>query len=300
MQPSNQHAIYDQVTSLVLEALESGVERWQQPWAAVTPVNAVTRRPYRGINVIVMALTATARGFTSPGWLTYRAARAAGGHVKKGERGTTIVWWERRTATESDARPILMAEQRAPAQRSWWLTRTYTVFNLDQCAGLESLEVESAQHAHFEDPSADWVRIVAASGARVEHDSNAAYFCPATDTIHLPSIQQFASADAYSATLAHELIHATGTATRLNRQLGGRFGEQDYAVEELVAELGATMLCARVGIDHISHAAAYIDSWIRVLRNDSRAIFTAARLAAQAADFLSPMLADEACDSRSV
>jgi antirestriction protein ArdC len=287
MQTTKHHAIYDQVTSLVLEALESGVERWQQPWVTRTPVNAVTRRPYRGINTVVLALTAAKRGFSSSGWVTYRASIAAGGHVKRGERGTTIVWWERRTETQSDERATRPDAAQEIVSRSWWLTRTFTLFNLDQCQGLDALRGESRQRADFEDPSAEWKRVVTASGARLLHDSSAAYFSPVTDTIHMPAIGQFTSTDAYSATLAHELIHSTGTPNRLNRQLLGRFGDHEYAIEELVAELGAAFLCGRFGINHISRAASYIDSWMRVLRTDNRAIFTAARFATQAADYLS-------------
>jgi antirestriction protein ArdC len=288
MQPSNSRTIYDRVTALVLEALESGVETWRQPWLNPSPVNAVTGRRYHGINVLTLALTASARGFTSPGWLTFRTATASGGHVKKGERGTTIAWWERCAAKPANDVLANSDEPSDPPQRSWWLTRTYTVFNLDQCAGLEALRVESRERRPHEDPSAVWERIVAVSGACVKHDSNAAFYCPATDTIHIPAVQQFISADTYSATLAHELIHSSGIPTRLNRTMSGHFGEHDYAIEELVAELGAAFLCGRLGIDHISQAASYIDCWIRVLRSDNRAIFTAARLANQAAGFLFP------------
>jgi antirestriction protein ArdC len=294
MQSSNSHAIYDRVTALVLETLESGVERWQKPWMVSRPMNAVTRRTYRGINVITLALTASARGFTSPGWVTYRAAIASGGHVKKGERGTTIVWWERVTANYVENTAATLEEPSDSVQRARWLTRTHTVFNLDQCGELEWLRAESHDRPPLEDPSAVWERIVAASGTRVKNDSDAAFYCPATDTIHMPAVQHFTSADAYSATLGHELIHSTGAPTRLNRTLSTRFGEEEYAAEELVAELGAAFLCGRLEIAQISQAAAYIKSWIRVLRNDARAIFTAARLAAQAADYLSPPEPEEA------
>jgi antirestriction protein ArdC len=285
MQLTKQQSIYDQITGRVLNALESGVERWQRPWTTRAPVNAVTKQPYRGINNLLLALTAAERNYVSPGWLTYRAAVAAGGHVRRGERATTIVWWGRRTMRAEDS-TTESNESHEPESRSRWLTRSYAVFNLDQCDGLESLQAHSRGHDEAFETIAECQRVVSSTGARIEHGAHAAYYCPATDTISLPAVRSFTSSAAYYATLFHELTHWSGAPSRLNRQLTGRFGDAAYAAEELVAELGAAFLCGRCEIDHVSQAAAYLQSWIRVLRNDNRAILTAARLATQATDLL--------------
>jgi antirestriction protein ArdC len=297
MQSTKQQTLYDQITDRVLNALESGVERWQQPWTTRAPINAVTERPYRGINILLLALTAAERNYVSSGWVTYRAAAAAGGHVRRGERATTIAWWERRTARieENTIDPLESSE---PEARSRWLTRSYAVFNLDQCDGLESLRMRSIAHEEGFERIAECQRAVSSSGARIEHGAGAAYYCPATDTISLPEAEHFTSSEAYYATLFHELTHWSGAPSRLNRQITGRFGDAAYAFEELVAELGAAFLCGRFAIDHVSQAAAYVQSWIRVLRNDNRAIVTAARLATQAADYLSPPAPEETARER--
>jgi antirestriction protein ArdC len=292
MRPSNRKPIYDEITDRVLKALERGVEGWQKPWRSCAPENAIAKRPYRGINVLLLNIAASERGYASHRWISYRAATAAGGHVRRGERATTIVWWERRAISSSGQHTNESDDASAPEPRSAWLTRTHSVFNLDQCEGLDSLREESTHTAESREPIAGCERIVAQSRARICVGGSSASYCPATDTICIPSPKQFTSADAYYATLFHELTHWTGTPNRLNRQLRGRFGDHEYAMEELVAELGAAFVCARFDINHISQAASYIDSWMRVLRSDNRAIFTASRLAAQAAEFLCPAEAE--------
>jgi len=295
MQPTKRPSIYDEITSRVLQKLESGVESWQRPWRTIGPVNALTNRAYRGINILLLGIAASERGYASNGWVAFRAAAAAGGHVTRGERATTIVWWERRVVTSSEKDISEIADAAMCESRSSWLTRTYSVFNLDQCEGLASLREQSTRKIAHHELVGACERIVVASGARIRAGGASASYCPATDTISLPALQQFSSADSYYATLFHELTHWTGAPDRLNRKRSVRFGSDAYAFEELVAELGAAFLCGRCAIPHVTRAAAYLDGWLRVLRSDSRAIVAAARLASASSDYLAAEDANSDC-----
>jgi antirestriction protein ArdC len=220
-----------------------------------------------------------AAGFQTGQWATYRQWHEHGAQVRKGERGTPVFFWQQRNREETDNNSA--ARQR----RGGFIAKAFTVFNADQVDGftpnMQPALPESAREARAE----HFVRKV---GAMVRHGGDQAYYAPGSDTIQMPEFSQFKSATGYYSTLAHELTHWTGAKHRLDRRLDNRFGSEAYAIEELIAELGAAFTCAKLELrteprrDH----APYIASWLKALRGDPRAIFTAASKAQEAADYL--------------
>lgn len=289
--------LYSRITNRIIAELEQGVRPWLKPWTSGQTGGPVARplrhngEPYSGINVVLLWTEAVARGFQSPTWMTFRQALALGGHVRKGETGTTVVYANRVTKTDTD-------DSGAEIERQIAFLKPYTVFCVDQIDGLPAtLYPDSQPERPIDDLPGRIERadaFVAATGAAIRHGGNRACYIPGADRIDMPSYTSFrdteasTAAEAYYATLLHELIHWTSPAHRCDRQLGRRFGDNAYAREELVAELGAAFLCADLGIaseprpDH----AAYIGSWLTVLRDDKRAIFSAASLAQKAANWL--------------
>lgn len=281
--------VYTRVTDRIIADLEKGVRSWLKPWSAQHPAGSVTRPlrqngvPYRGINVMLLWGEATERGFSAPLWMTYKQAQELGGQVRKGERGSLVVYANRITRTETN-------ESGEDTEREIPFMRGYTVFNVDQVDALPahyyaqpvnplplSKRIESAD------------RFMTATGATINHGGDRAFYSPARDMVQLPPFAAFRDAESYYATACHELTHWTSATSRLDRSFNAkRFGDHGYAREELVAELGAAFLCADLGItpeirdDH----AAYLGHWLNVLREDKRAIFSAAAHAQRAADFL--------------
>jgi antirestriction protein ArdC len=279
MRPHSTSSIYSEVTNRIIAALEAGAVPWTRPWRSVAHHNAISRAPYRGINALVLNLTALERGYESAAWITYRQAQSLGGHVRRGERGTAIVWWRAPAGPPAD--PDVEADAH---QHRYWLLRTYTVFNAGQVEGL-TLQVDPEQH---ESPrSGAFDAAVALYGADIRHGGDRAFYDPVADRIQMPPRAWFDPPDRYYGVLGHELIHHSGAPQRLARDLSGRFGSAAYAADELVSEIGSAFLAARFRVPQATDAnASYIASWIRLLGSDSRAIFTAARLAQQAADFI--------------
>jgi antirestriction protein ArdC len=277
--------LYQEVTSRIVAALETGVTPWIQPWTAdfePTPLNAVSRRCYRGINTVLLTLEAQARGFSRNAWLTYRQARELGAYVRPGETGCVVVFYKLHelphTATveqiEDDAKPKVVP-----------LLRSFTVFNLAQVENLpERLRVREAMVTWQPDEAAE--RLLAESRAVLHHGGAFAYYDPRADHIQLPERKCFDDAAGYYGTALHELCHWTGHASRLNRNLGRRFGDAAYAAEELIAEIGSAFLCSSCYLEGRLRHASYIANWLTLLRNDKRAIFAAAAKAQQAVDFI--------------
>lgn len=268
-----------EVTARIIKALEEGCAPWIRPWnldenASGFPFNRITKKPYRGINVILLAIAGSR--FTSSAWLTYKQALELGGNVRKGEKGTQIVFWKKLAITEkqTDGSEI---EKQIP------MMRYYTVFNVEQCDNLPAMKRE--EKGEF-DANERAENVLTKSGAVIRHGGNSAFYSPSSDHIQLPSKEQFSSAGHYYATALHELTHWTGSEKRLAREYGKRFGDQAYAREELVAEIGAAFICAQVGIEGELRHEGYIKNWIKVLQDDSRAIFVAAGHAQKAADYI--------------
>lgn len=285
--------VYTRITDQIVEALEAGVRPWMKPWDAEHAAGRITRPlrhngiPYAGINVVMLWSSAVAQGFAAPIWMTFRQAKQLGGFVKKGEKGSLVVYANTITRTETDKETGEDEEREIPFMKG------YSVFNVDQIEGLPEHfyavaepkldPVQRIEHAE---------RFFAETGAEIRHGGNQAYYAVGTDYVQMPPFVSFKDAESYYATLAHECTHWTRHPSRLDRDFGRkRWGDEGYAMEELVAELGSAFLAADLGLtpevrdDH----AAYIASWLKVLKNDKRAIFTAASHAQKAADFLNSL-----------
>ncbi len=282
--------IYSRITEQIVAQLETGVRPWIKPWNTEHAAGRITRplrhngEPYRGINVLSLWTSALAQGFSAPLWMTFRQAQELEAHVRKGEKGSLVVYANSVARTEVDE------ETGDEAEREIRFLRGYNVFNVDQIEGLPDAYYALAEPqldptARIEQAEAFFAR----TGAEIRHGGNAAYYSRAHDGIQMPPFEAFRDAESYYATLAHELVHWVGAPSRLARNIDDkRYGSQAYAVEELVAELGAAFLCADLELsltpreDH----AAYLGSWLQVLKNDKRAIFTAAAHAQRAVEFL--------------
>jgi antirestriction protein ArdC len=276
---SNKTDVYQAVTDGIVAALESGtLPPWVKPWSSTgassgLPRNGATGREYNGINVVILWAAAMTRDYADPRWVTFKQAQALGGSVRKGEKAALITFWRSVEIDEVDEQG---RKKRIP------VVRGYHVFNVEQCDGIPASAPVVDAARGFEVAA----QILDRSGAAVVHGGDVAAYSPALDRIVLPEAASFASIPAYWATALHELTHWSGHGSRLGRDLSGRFGTESYAVEELVAELGAAFLCARAGVDGQLQHAEYVGSWLRVLKADKRAIFTAAARARDAADFL--------------
>jgi antirestriction protein ArdC len=267
-------ALHETVAMELIRGLEEGgVPPWIAPWSTEggRPANLTTSRVYRGINILILWSAMRSRGFQERWWCTYRQAIALGGHVRKGERGTPVVFW----------RPRDPAPDEEPGARPRWLSGSATVFNLEQCDGLPDVHKEAVDVVT--DQRIDkWVE---ATGIHIRHGGGQAHYTPTEDAIQLPDRTSFSDHGNYYATLMHELVHATAHPSRLDRKQG-RFGDDVYAREELIAEMGAAFLCAEFGLPGELQHVAYLDHWIRVLRADPRVLLRTASAAQKATDWL--------------
>lgn len=277
--------LYESVTQRMIASLEAGTPPWIRPWqdhGEAIPRNLTTDRPYRGINVLLLNLDAMARGYGDNRWLTFRQANELGARVRKGEHGSTIVFfkWQEVPANAADTTEFDGGDRKVIP-----LLRAYTVFNAAQIDDLP----DSARHLP---PVPLWTPCEAAedillhSGAHIRHGGNRAFYTPTEDLIQMPPMGYFPEAEGYYATALHELTHWTGHPTRCNRPLGRRHGLDSYAFEELVAEMGAAFLSAHCGLPARLEHASYVECWLDGLRRDRRLIFVAAGKAQAAADYV--------------
>jgi antirestriction protein ArdC len=281
--------LYDEITDKIIAELEAGRVPWVQPWGTVAakaalamPKNASTNRQYSGVNILILWGAVIERGFTGQSWLTFRQALSLGGHVRKGERGSTVVYADRFVPNAEKRRATEIGEE---AQAIPFLKR-FTVFNSDQC---EELPAEIAAAAPLPPPDLIEPKVEAlikASGISFRIGGDRAFYAPAEDQVQVPPPQAYFEPINWHRTALHELGHATGHPSRLNRDQGGSYGTKKYAFEELVAELSAAFSCASLGIVPTVRHADYIGSWLEVLREDNRAIARAASQASKAADYL--------------
>jgi len=281
--------IYTRITNQIVVALEQGVKPWTQPWNAAHAAGAVSRplryngQPYSGINVLTLWASAMERQFAAPIWMTFKQAIELGGHVRKGEKGSPVVYANTIVRTEE-------GDDGQDEERAIPFLKAYTVFNIEQIDELPAhyyARAESSVNPDARIASAE--AFFAATGADIRYGGNSAFYIPSADFIQMPPFESFRDAHGFYATLCHEASHWTRHETRLDRDLGRkRFGDEGYAREELVAELGAAFLCADLGLrleDREDHAS-YVASWLKALKDDKRAIFTAAAHAQRAADYL--------------
>lgn len=287
-QTENRANLYDEVTARIVAELEVGRFPWVQPWGQTggtgpgLPRNALTARTYSGVNILILWGAVIEHGYPSQSWLTFRQALEAGGCVRKGERGATVVYADRFTPEAEKER----AQRDGDEARAVPFLKRFTVFNVAQCDGLRAgLASDPAPLPEREIvPIAE--EVIAASGVDFRIGGSKAFYAPDPDFVQVPPQPAFFEQINYYRTCLHELTHATGHRSRLDRDLTNAFGSKDYAREELVAEMGSAFLCAALGIVPTVRHADYIGSWLEVLREDNRAIFRAASAATKAADWL--------------
>ncbi|WGD51414.1 zincin-like metallopeptidase domain-containing protein [Bradyrhizobium sp. CB1650] len=282
-------SLYDEITDKIIAELEAGRVPWVQPWGTAAakaplsmPRNAATARPYSGINVLILWGSVIERGFAGQSWLTFRQALALGGHVRKGERGITVVYADRFVPADEQRRARETGEE---AQAIPFLKR-FTVFNTDQCDGLPADIATTAPMPlpGMIEPQVE--ALIKSTGIDFRIGGNRAFYMPGEDYVQVPPPAAYFEPINWHRTALHELGHASGHPLRLNRDLGGCYGTKKYAFEELIAELCAAFSCASLGIVPTVRHADYIGYWLEVLREDNRAIVRAASQASKAADYL--------------
>ena len=289
-------SLYDEITGKIIAELEAGRVPWVQPWGTVAakaplamPKNASTSRQYSGVNVLILWGAVIEQGFAGQSWLTFRQALSLGGHVRKGERGTTVVYADRFIPDDEKRRA---AETGEDAQAIPFLKR-FTVFNTDQCDGLpdEIATVAPSSLPGMIEPRVD--ALIKATGVDFRIGGNRAFYKPSENYVQVPPPAVYFQLIDWHRTALHELGHASGHHCRLNRDLSGSFGSKKYAFEELIAELCAAFSCASLGIVPTVRHADYIGSWLELLREDNRAVVRAASQASKATDYILGFLPDE-------
>ncbi|RVG42414.1 ArdC family protein [Sinorhizobium meliloti] len=282
---------YQRITGTIIEQLEAGTKPWIRPWRGNSRGSLVPRRAtgeaYRGINVLMLWLASELAGYEENTWMTYRQAQDLGGQVRKGEKGSLVVKYGTFTPKERED----------DDERAIPYLKGYTVFNVEQIENLPDRfyrpveELPAAPVPHLETVEA----FVRNTGAAITYGGTTACYRPAPDDILMPDRARFVDEVHLYSTLLHELSHWSGAKHRLDRDLSGRFGSESYAIEELVAELSASFLCADLGVAHDprDNTATYLESWLQALKNDKRAIISAAARAQEAADYLHGLQARE-------
>ena len=286
--------VYQIVTDQILDLLDKGAVPWHKPWKggfAGMPKNGISKKPYRGINVFMLAITSEVKGYDSPYWLSYKQAQSLGGNVKKGEKSTLVVFWkwlEKKTTDKETGKEKI---DNIP------FLRYYRVFNLAQCENIDESKLPEMPADDIPDlvfspiNACENVFGNMADCPPIYHDDGRAYYIPSKDEIHLPKREKFATIEDYYSTSFHELAHSTGHETRLGRHDKDKdlhFGSETYSKEELVAEMGAAFLCGICGIGNmiIDNSAAYIDGWRRKIKGDKRLVVNSAAQAQKAVDYI--------------
>ena len=283
--------VYQIVTDQVISLLEQGKIPWQKPWrggAAGMPKNAISKKPYRGVNVFLLGMKAEFLGYDSPYWLTYKQASELGGNVKKGEKSTLVIFWKPLEKDNPD---------KPDSPDRYMVLRYYNVFNVVQCENLNADRLPA--DAIDDTPDIDFDPIDACENVvkhfikrpEIFHNEQRAYYSPGKDIVNLPRPETFTDEQSYYATLFHELTHSTGHERRLNRQGiadKAAFGSNTYSKEELVAEMGAAFLCGVCEIENrtIENTVAYLQGWLSKLKSDKRLIVQAAAQAQKATDYI--------------
>lgn len=284
---SDRPTLYQDITDKIIAELEAGRVPWVQPWASARaplqmPHNVASSRCYSGINILILWDAAISRGYYSNAFLTFRQALDLGGHVRKGETGTTVVYAHR--FTPGDERRQAAEEGRAPGTVPF--LKRFTVFNIDQCEGLPDAYTVPVPLPSADDILPEAEELIAATGADFRIGGDMAFYDPAGDFIRVPGMVRYYDRVNWHRTAFHELGHWTGHPSRLARDLGGSFGSEKSAREELVAEMTSAFVCATLGIVPTVRHADYIGAWLEVIRDDDRAIVRAASAASKAADYI--------------
>jgi antirestriction protein ArdC len=273
------NSIYQSVTDSIIAELENGAAPWVKPWRADSSAdkNFVSQKPYRGINRLLLGMASMAKGYTNPAWATYKQWQDSGAQVKHGEKATNIVFFK----------PMKGQDKATGEEMSYCVIKGYAVFN----AGQTDITITPTEKPidEFNPIPACEDRIIK-TGARISHGGDAAFYMPSQDRIQLPNKSAFNSPASYYATAFHELTHWTSDKSRCDRDISkGRFGNPEYAFEELIAELGAAFLCQDYKLAGELRHAGYIQHWLKACREDSKAIFKASALAQKATDFINSL-----------
>ena len=272
--------VYQEVTNSIIEQLEKGAAPWIKPWRvdSTADKNLLSNKPYQGINRLILGLSSMVKGYDTPVWASFKQFESLGATVRKGEKGTKIVWFS----------PVKKENKDTGETEVYNALKSYYVFNVAQCDGIE-IQAPNKEEKTFNAIDAAEQRIIK-TGAAISHGGDAAFYAPSVDRIQMPHKSAFDNESSYYATAFHELTHWTGAKHRLDRELEkGRFGNPAYAFEELVAEIGAAYLCQDYRIKGELRHAGYIGHWLKACRDDSKAIFKAAALAQKAADYLNQL-----------
>lgn len=266
--------VYEIVTDRISKALEQGTVPWRKPWTVNAPMNLVSKKPYRGVNVLLLGW----QKYSSPYWVTFNQCRKLGGCVKAGSKATPVVFWKVGTRE-------VTADDGTTTVRKSYLLRYYNVFNTEQCDGLKVPALENREVSPI--AAAEDVVKGYEDAPEVQFGGDRAAYSPVLDHVLMPNRGSFESEETYYSTLFHEFGHSTGHKSRLDRGLDGSFGSDPYAREELVAEMCAAFLCATAGIENtVNHNAAYIASWLKKLQGDPKLVVIAAGQAQKAADLI--------------
>jgi antirestriction protein ArdC len=278
-----ENKIYQQVTDRIISELERGAAPWIKPWTTFASAgedqNIISKKPYNGINRVILGMS----GFSSSKWASFKQWQQLGATVRKGEKGTMIVFY---SPIKKDSVNPVNGQIESSA---YHCLKSYFVFNADQVEGIEIEKPVITEKPFIDVPALE--KRVSDTGAVINHGSSSAFYRRDSDSIHLPNKGAFKSESDYYATLLHELIHWSGANFRLDRTKGKRFADTAYAFEELVAELGAAFLCQDYQIQGDLRHADYIGSWLKCLKDDNKAIFNAAALAQKAADYVNTIKA---------
>jgi antirestriction protein ArdC len=277
---NSKQSIAQTITDNVIKALESGVAPWVKPWhnrGVDAPYNPVAKRYYNGINFIQLSMMPASTDY----WVTYKQAQSVGAQVRKGSVGVPVVYFS----------PLEVTDKVTDEVKKIPMLKTYTVFNADQVDGLE---LPAPAERNMNETIQSCEAFIKAQRARIQFGGNRAFYTRNDDYIQLPGLDQFKSSQDYYSTMLHELSHWTGHESRLNREFGKRFGDQAYAFEELVAELGSAMLCAHLKLDGQLQHTNYIANWLKVLKDDPKNILKASALAQKILNYTTNEEAEEA------
>ncbi len=295
--------IYQEITDRIIKCLEEGATPWLKPWNSpdynlALPKNAVSGRLYSGVNILLLWMASAEKGYKQSKWLTAQAANKLGGHVLKGEKATIIVNYRPvdREKLDDEGNTIL-DDDGNPEMEHFALLKRHAVFNIEQCDGLPNSMYETEPVKNSDTGTVQYTLFAEIRQMIKGMDldvkiipGNQAFYRSSEDKVVMPEMKQFNSETGFYGTLLHEMTHATGHPKRLNREgiaFGkAKFGNKVYAFEELVAEMGSAFVCAHLGFNEVPQNAAYIGSWINVLKEDKRAIFKASGLARNACEYM--------------
>jgi antirestriction protein ArdC len=284
MKKAKNDFIYDAVNKQILDQLEKGNIPWRMPWKTNFPVNLISKKEYEGFNWWMLLIEQMVKGYKSNVWATFKQVTDKGGKVKKGEKSTMVIYWkilEIESATKKD-------KNGKPKIEKIPLLRYYNVFNLDQTEGIEIKAEDKVQNINLD---AENIIEHYKEQITMKAGGNQAFYSPKEDYIQIPAREQFISDEGFYSTNFHEMVHSTGHKKRLNRfgdNYSAHFGSESYSKEELIAEMGSAYLCAKTGIlpQTIENKGAYIQSWLKALKDDKTLLVSAGGKAQKAVEFI--------------